>query len=144
MKIILYLLIATSLMLSCKDKVAESNPKEYLTSDVPEDFLGFYLKFHSDSSYQMEHIVFPLKQKEDGTPWNKDEWSLHKPFNDHKGQYSQSFVNMNGLIIEFIKDTQGIFSMERRFMKAGTGYNLIYYKIENILNDSEDWEAEPS
>ena len=60
-------------------------------SSVPMDFMDFYMKFHQDSIYQMEHIQFPLK----GMPamaidlaqdsinnfyWQEEEWKVHKPF----------------------------------------------------------------
>jgi len=28
---------------------------------LPDDFKKFYEKFHTDSSYQMKHIIFPLE-----------------------------------------------------------------------------------
>lgn len=138
------MVIAICVLFSCKNEQPQSNSQEYLTSDLPEDFLGFYLKFHSDSLYQLQHIVFPLSEQQDGTKWQKIDWMMHKPFDDQGGTFSQSFVNMNGLIIEYIQDEHKIFNVERRFMKAKNGYDLIYYKKENLLANSGEWEKEPS
>lgn len=133
------------LLLGCRqDKNSHSHVHEesVLTSDLPEDFLAFYLKFHSDPEYQLEHIVFPLKEKKDGTVWEKENWVTHKPFEDHDGQYKQSFLNMNGLIMETIRDASGMFTIERRFIKSGDAYNLIYYVVINAFENSDDWEKE--
>ena len=141
-----YLLMVTFslFVLGCKNQSAESSAQsdvdEVLSNELPEDFLGFYMRFHSDSLYQLDHIVFPLKMKGDSSAWLAEEWKMHKPFNDHSGEYVQNFVNMNGLIFEYIQDKRQIFKMERRFIKADEGYDLIYYKVDNILNDSQDWE----
>jgi len=69
-------LLALLVLLGC------SNPEQQ------ESFTDFYNKFHTDSEYQLERIVFPLE----GLPpfadtieryyWQKDEWQIHKPFNN--------------------------------------------------------------
>lgn len=115
-----------------------------LTSDLPQDFLKFYLKFHSDPDFQLQQIIFPLKEKRDGSTWEKEGWVIHKPFEDFEGQYTQSFLNLNGLIMETIRDGSGMYTIERRFIKSGEAYNLIYYKVINAFENSEDWSKEDS
>ncbi len=137
----LLILIAIQSLSSCKEKAAPaSDISDYISSDLPSDFLGFYQKFHSDSLYQISHVIFPLKEKEDKSLWQLSEWRMHKPFDDLGGQYQQKFANLNGIIIENIYDVKGLFKMERRFIKDTDGYNLIYYNFTNAFDDNEQWE----
>lgn len=132
---------------ACKnnDKPADHNHSynsaESFSSDLPQDFLPFYLKFFSDTVYQKKQIVFPLKMQSDGQPWTAEEWVAHKPFNE-AGAFQQEFLNMNGLILETISDPKGMYKMERRYMKSGGDYNLIYFTVMNAFENSEDWEKE--
>lgn len=145
--IITLIVISFLLLTSCRQGQNDGHNHDVesqLTSDLPEDFLSFYLKFHSDTDYQVEHVIFPLKIKRDGSSWQKEDWVTHKPFEDHDGQYKQSFLNMNGLIMETIRDGSGMYTIERRFIKSGEDYNLIYYKVVNAFENSEDWEKEDS
>lgn len=127
-----------------KSTTAEYIDSDLINSELPEDFLSFYMKFHTDSVYQVEHIIFPLKMKSDSSSYLADEWQMHKPFSDHGGEYTQSFLNINGLIVEKIVSQNQIYKMERRFIKADDGYNLIYYQVDNAFRNSKDWEAAES
>jgi len=131
------------LFLSCKDKserLSASEPAEVLSKEIPQDFIQFYLKFFADTSYQKEHIVFPLKMQSDGQPWTAEDWTYHKPFND-EGGFQQEFLNMKGLILETISDPKGMYKMERRYMKSGDAYELIYFTVMNAFENSDDWES---
>ncbi len=119
---------------SCKNNPA---PKA-LEVSIPDDFFPFYDMFHSDSTFQMEHIIFPL----DGIPaeqglrgpewtWDRDEWVLHRPFDD-KGTFKRSWYAINSIIVEKISDSSGRFTMERRWARMGGEWNLIYYKEMGI------------
>ena len=120
---------------SCKNKGTEIKS---VGESIPDDFYAFYDQFHSDSIYQMEHIIFPLE----GIPaeeilrggewyWKKDDWVIHRPF-DSKGTFKQQWYSVNSIIIEKISDSSGRFTMERRWAKMGTEWNLIYYKEMGI------------
>ena len=114
-------------------------------SSVPMDFMDFYMKFHQDSMYQMEHIQFPLK----GMPamaidlaqdsinnfyWKESEWKVHKPFMGNEDEYLKEFRKIsNNLISEFIIEKQMGYGMERRFSKLGGRWYLIYYMDMNKL-----------
>lgn len=128
---------------SCK-QTAENNSmtsaNSLATQDIPSDFLDFYMKFHQDSLFQIAHIIFPLKEKENGDPWLKEEWIMHKSFDDHGGQFERQFVNLKGIIIEGISSGNGMVTIERRYIENGDSYSLIYYKTTNAFNNSEDWE----
>ena len=71
MKVIIGILIGISLMFAFqkimkeKDRPSENVEMASTQTDspaqIPSDFLVFYTQFHSDSSYQMAHIAFPLE-----------------------------------------------------------------------------------
>jgi len=127
---------------SCKEKAIVKEDTEVFSTDIPSDFLDFYTKFHSDSLYQIEHIVFPLERTQDGGKWDKENWVIHKNFDDHNGNFTRTFMNLKGLIIEKISDKSGMYTIERRFMKSSLGYDLIYYLKVNAFENSEDWSPE--
>lgn len=125
--IILFLIC---LLFACKGDnrpIENGNPMEV---EIPEDFLAFYTKFHQDSVYQINHVVFPLSQKPDGGKWEKSEWVLHKPINAQPGDYIMDYANFAGIIRESIRDSLGVFRMERRFSKMNDEWNLIYYDLK--------------
>jgi hypothetical protein len=103
-----------------------------------EEFLTFYDRFAEDSLFQLEHTVFPLegvKAVLDSSQvinpnfkWQKENWVIHKPFDDMGGSFSREFMDVNGIVIEFISDESGQFTMERRFGKLSSGWHMIYYR----------------
>jgi hypothetical protein len=119
---------------SCKNK---GNPAEEV-STIPDDFYPFYDRFHSDSLFQMDHIIFPLT----GEPaeealkghewtWGREDWVMHHTFDD-KGTFKRDWYAINSVIIEKISDSSGRFTMERRWAKIGDEWSLIYYKEMGI------------
>ena len=104
MRLDLYGFLFLLLLLSCKDN--KPSVTEKIADEIPEEFYEFYNKFSSDSAYQMQHIIFPLdgKSAEDSLRnqaflWQKDTWIIHQPFDD-MGGFSQSWYNVNSVIIE--------------------------------------------
>jgi len=114
-------------------------------SAVPIDFMDFYMKFHQDSVYQMNHIQFPLR----GMPamaidlsqdsinnfvWEEEKWVVHKPFMGNEEEYLKEFRVINeNLISEFIVEKQMGYGMERRFSKIGNRWYMIYYMDMNKM-----------
>ena len=128
------LLVLLSLLLfACKEKVEEI-PK----TEIPEDFVEFYNKFHTDTLFQVEHIHFPLEGMPALAPgsdlegfsfwWERVGWKMHKPFDDNGGTFTRTFSNFAGIITEQISDNSGQFTMMRRFSKMDGEWTLIYYK----------------
>jgi len=109
-----------------------------MESSTPEGFDAFYDLFHTDSTYQMEHILFPLKAKQDLSTWNKDEWVIHKnPLTDTLN-ISRQIRTLSGLVLEVVYHNQGFFLLERRFMPIGDQeWQMIYYTQRTNL---QDWE----
>ena len=121
---------------SCKqDKITIEPAKEVLTTEIPSSFMDFYQKFHANPEFQLEHIIFPLEgqihNEETGQrvpiKWKKENWVLHRPFDDHGGTFQRNYVNFDDIIIEKISDRSGTFSMERRFSPINGTWHLIYY-----------------
>lgn len=107
-------------------------------------FLAFYKRFNEDSIFQMNHITFPLEgipardsaYVNDGKPfhWQKENWVLHRSFNDMDGAFQRSFLPMgNDLMIENIKHSSGRYGMQRRYALYENGWFLIFYAAMNEL-----------
>lgn len=114
---------------------------EYETS-LPDDFYPFYDQFHTDSSFQMNSIVWPLNgiaQSSDTTKlaekvlWTKNDWTIHTPFDSHEGTFERVFTNYQGIITEQISANQGLFTLEKKYTKLRGKWHLIYYQ-ELIMN----------
>ncbi len=118
----------------------------FFDQDVPADFLEFYLRFHQDSVYQIEHIDFPLA----GIPnlaydmpqdsinkfsWQAEDWKLHKAFN-YSDDYAREYIKYSDeLIGEIIYEKENGYGIERRFSKTSNGWRLIYYIGMNKVTD---------
>lgn len=123
----------------CKPTAPEKKAEEGQV--LPEDFEVFFDQFHSDSLFQMDHIVFPLEgaKKAQGTnidlmvpvKWYKDDWIMHKLFNSYKGTFERKFYMIGPVVVEKINDQGGFFAMERRFTKMDGEWMLIYYSVTN-------------
>lgn len=130
-----FLCFTLLLTIACKT-VTDSKPniKEETGNFLSLEFQEFYKKFHSDSLYQIDHIVFPLEgatYDEDNNPvstlWTVDNWVLHKEFDDMGGTFTRSYAEFGGIISEKIIDDRNISNMERRFSKIQNEWHLIYY-----------------
>jgi len=141
-----YFIIVALAFVSCKnggqsgEAIHAHGEDVVLSNEVPADFVQFYMKFFADTTYQLNHIVFPLKMKNDNTYWQKDEWEYHKAFSDDTGQFKQEFVHVKGLVLETISDDKGLFKVMRRYIKRDDGYDLIYYTKQNAFENTEGWE----
>jgi hypothetical protein len=114
---------------------------------LPADFIEFYNKFHLDSLYQMEHIVFPLKGvpdhadpediKENEFYFTADQWIIHRKFDPSKNKIE--YLILNPIIIEErIIEKEHQLMVIRRFAKTSGGWNLIYYAGINKYKIGEE------
>jgi hypothetical protein len=136
MRILFYLLFIIFFTVTCKQKTTEESQPD--TPTLSADFEAFYKKFHDDSSFQMQSILFPLEGRPsmkvgmDSIPsdfrWQIKDWVIHKPYDDMNGTFSRSFLQFNDIVTEEIVDESGHFTMVRRFSKMSDGWKLIYYK----------------
>lgn len=141
------LVVLVFMLIACKPANLEtktSEPVEDMSDmKIPEDFRTFYDRFHSDTSFQLEHIVFPLS----GIPansdtltagtnykWQKEGWRWHRPIDPTLTGFEQEWQMLTqDLIIETISQRSAGFGMMRRFAKMDTGWMLIYYAGMNPL-----------
>ena len=140
-KRILNILFLCVLLASCRQKPAEETAL-IIPAYETREFLDFYEKFASDSVYQLEHIVFPLegmpalRDSTDVIPadfkWEKENWILHKAYDDMNGTFTREFIDFKGIVIEKIGDNSGRYTMERRFSKMSDGWQLIYYRAMGL------------
>ncbi|MDF1698944.1 MAG: hypothetical protein P1U56_24025 [Saprospiraceae bacterium] len=123
---------------------ATTTTEVYLNS-LPDDFYPFYDKFHTDSLFQVEHILFPLQgisKSSDSTKigekteWKLENWVLHRPFNSQEGTFKREFTNIGGIITETISANGGLFSLEKRYVKLNNEWHLIYYQ-ELLMHSSQ-------
>lgn len=129
-----------SILYSCKGgRISEPEVEK----NLPDSFVEFYIQFHIDSIYQMDHIVFPLEgipaltdtiiRPEDfeNFKWQKEDWVLHKNISELKNSFQREYQEYEGMIIETISHSSQTFSMTRRFAKLGEEWHLIYYAAMN-------------
>lgn len=100
-------------------------------------FDAFYASFHTDSLFQLSHILFPLEglpEAMDTTHlgatyyWNKETWILHHPFNPGDTTFERQFQIIDSTLIrEVIVHLMSGYRMERRFSFTGEEWQLIYY-----------------
>jgi hypothetical protein len=131
LRILLLFIIIVAFNLSCKqDKVTDN---EEIVVHIPDEFVDFHEKFHKDSTFQINHIIFPLSGKLGSQGeiifWSKENWVLHKEFDSSFSNYKRDYTVLDDLVIEKIFDNLNTFSMERRFAKVLGEWNLIYYNV---------------
>lgn len=107
---------------------------------LPPDFEAFYRRFHTDSLFQIEHIVWPLQgltavetdggnlQKQ-AVYWELKTWRMHRPVNFGSGEFKRRVeVLGDELVVEHISYAAANFGLERRFVRRSDGdWELIYY-----------------
>lgn len=122
-----------------KDKNSKVESKEQ-SQELPNDFVEFLDTFEIDSTFQMNHITFPLEgavraEAENADSmmpykWRAYKWKLHHKFNNYESIFVRKFLLFNETtIIEKTSGVSGLFQMERRFAKMNNGWNLIYYSV---------------
>lgn len=138
----LLILIGILGILACNNTPAQYNSIEKL----PEDFQKFYKRFHADSAFQMNHILFPLPGKPNNTRkgefyptfrWKKSDWVLHRDMGKLLDSYVTHYSVDSDFIIEEIYHKTGTWKIERDFSKIGNEWFLVYYagttKVKSIF-----------
>ena len=86
----------TALLVTFSCKTTEEGTRKFTSSESvkpdkkesrpfskPENFDKFYNRFHTDSTFQMSRIKFPLQGKiiqgDQETKWSRDNWIMMKP-----------------------------------------------------------------
>lgn len=109
------------------------------------DFQDFYVKFHQDSTFQMEHITFPLQgipdnvanapDYHDNFTFQASNWTLNRPIDLEESRFKRSLRAIGSqLVVEQLVHESGSYGMERRFAKIDGEWTLIYYQGINPIN----------
>lgn len=133
-------------VLSCRNQ-DKTTPESQLPPGY-QDFADFYERFHQDSAYQMEHIIFPLEglpQQADsaliaeGTfRWQKEGWRMQRGFDLASSSFEQQLIPVSeDLILEKITHKAGDLGMQRRFARLGEDWYLIYYADLNRMKEKK-------
>ena len=140
---------ALLLLLACKN----NSPQSPLSSEeqasaqeqpMPEGFAEFYQEFHSDSLFQVEHIVFPLEGLPDDADsltiaegrfrWQPEDWKMQRSVDYEMSDFIRQINPVNeNMVVERIVHKSGEVGMVRRFAKVAGEWHLIYYAGMNRL-----------
>jgi hypothetical protein len=137
------LALSTLLAEGCNAKGGSTTTEDVGTvsaDTLPGDFSAFFDKFHEDSVYQIEHIIFPLEglpaSTGDGDTltslryfYQKADWKIHRHINDPGKDFDNWFEITDARVIEHWIQMKGTnLHMRRRFAKLEDGWYLIYYQ----------------
>jgi len=136
--ILLLLFVITSGCINSQEQSKQTS----LNQTVPEYFSYFYSKFYSDTSYQNERILKPLKgiiKAWDDDVVKEESWDNKKVTITSKEKFLQVYKNLktdlikkDSVVIEKYWIEQSGFLVEKRFiLKSGKWY-LYSYDISNL------------
>jgi hypothetical protein len=144
MKILLIVFTTILLSIGCQSGNKEA-AKDTVNESLPEDFKHFYTKFHQDSQFQLDHILFPFKSRKYETKdafitleWNAETWKIHHPFGASEEGFTREFtIADEKYITEIIYLKAGGFGLERRFAFIDTAWYLVMYNEYIQPNNGE-------
>ena len=131
--------------ISCgTDQSADTSTGTKGQAEPYQEFAAFYDRFHQDSAFQMERILFPLP----GLPreadsaliasglyrWTPETWRMQRPLNPESSNFKRELIPVSkDLIIEKLVQPEYNLQIERRFSRLEDGWHLIYYAgLNNI------------
>lgn len=136
-----FVILMLGTIFSCKPKnKVQETPA---LAALPDEFKQFYDKFNTDTTFQMQHIQFPLlglpSDVDSATVVNQDyyytadTWVKHKPIDFSKNEFKQEFQIMTDrMIVERVYKQDNTYMVERRFAKISDNqWYLIYYVAPN-------------
>jgi hypothetical protein len=137
-------LLLLPLFFACKNEQKASDADIAEAPELPAGFSDFYQQFHSDSLYQVAHIVFPLEGLPNNADsatvasktfrWTPENWLMQKQFDFQVSEYKREIVPLTeSIVMERILHKSGQFGMVRRFAIVGGEWHLIYYAGVNRL-----------
>ncbi len=112
--------------------------KESRPFSKPENFDKFYNRFHTDSTFQMSRIKFPLQGKiiqgDQETKWSRDNWIMMKTriYDIDTTMYKTTFKKRETSFYQkFWLENSGL-SSEYRFELIGNKWFLVYALDQNL------------
>ena len=141
---LLYPLIMILILVECNpQKKNTSNNSEKLkkkTEQVnnPESFDAFYERFHSDSTFQLSRIRFPLKgERIEGDTikkWKKEDWNLMKTtiYEIDTAQYRVDYQKTEDTFVQKLWINNSGFKSVYRFKRIDGKWYLVYASEQNL------------
>lgn len=125
LKYLLSLAIAATVLSGCQKKIG--------IASVDEDFDVFYDRFHAESDFQLDRVVFPLEGTlidDQGThQWNRGDWEMHrgKVTEITAAGYDTEIIRKEAEFIDKVTLRDSGFFIERRFQRIKGRWYLVYY-----------------
>ncbi|MGI6479380.1 MAG: hypothetical protein ACOX0M_08070 [Salinivirgaceae bacterium] len=141
----------TALLVTFSCKTTEEGTRKFTSSESvkpdkkesrpfskPENFDKFYNRFHTDSTFQMSRIKFPLQGKiiqgDQETKWSRDNWIMMKTriYDIDTTMYKTTFKKRETSFYQkFWLENSGL-SSEYRFELIGNKWFLVYALDQNL------------
>ncbi len=139
------LILGLGLLISCKNQAEppDANPEQLESDSLPQSFLEFYERFHKDSLYQLDHILFPLESKVYESKdeyydrfWDRENWKTHQALDKNQEGFERKYTLLDDYFIsEILTLKAGGFGIERRFAFMDTTWYLVLYNEYYIKTD---------
>lgn len=135
MKRTLLVLTVIGFIFSCTQKQKNKSASDDSLQGLPEGFSEFYQKFHEDSIYQLDHILFPFQSRKYETKdmytthtWQREDWKIHKALDKNQEGFEREYTVVDSqYLTEIIYLKAGGFGLERRFAYLDTAWYLVMY-----------------
>ncbi len=135
------------LLCACNEQ-DHTEETETTSFTAPESFVDFYQRFHRDSLFQIEHIIFPLEGLPDDADsltialgsfrWKRENWQMQRPFDFEMSEFGREIKKVApGTIEEIIYHKKLPYVIVRRFSYLGDDWYLIYYAGMNRIRVEE-------
>ena len=136
--IYLYFLIVTA---SCNNINNNTSIKTNPVKLESEIFDSFYLKFHQDTLFQINRIVFPLDgynlnnenafNSNSNFKWNRKEWTYHKLIKFDMQFKKETTIHGDSAIEKIYIPNSG-FEIIRKFSKVKGKWFLVFYGNQDL------------
>jgi len=132
MKPVYQLMLIAILLLACHSQ------KRTLQNSTAEIFDEFYTKFHSDSLFQMQRIIFPLEggkfDYDTEESWAPENWRMKKVtvYQIDLKEYSIVFEKNDTLAFERIYIPNSGFDFQCRYRLINGKWYLVYCLDQNL------------
>jgi hypothetical protein len=103
-----------------------------------EDFDSFYVRFHTDSLFQIERVKFPLEgaiyDNDKEKKWSKKDWQQIKytVYEVDTGQFKVEFNKTDSLVSERIYIPNSGFDFQCRYRLIKGKWFLVYCLDQNL------------
>jgi hypothetical protein len=136
--VIVVLFLATMLFTNCKT-ISGYSSTDGKQSIPTENFDEFYTRFHTDSSFQMSRIKFPLGGKlisgyQSTSEWKKENWRLMKTsiYNIDKKEFKTNVERTQKSFVQKVWIENSGFYLEHRFGLIKRKWFLTYALVQNL------------